>query len=142
MSKILEASCENGVVTAEGVVVPNAEILSSGIGASQGTLILDGDKAWYLPKASSNLETTLTQTISALSQIKIGLDKVASALPQLKNGALVGATAAEALGAAGAVAAANMAMAFVDADVTAISTASSGVEAAKEELQELEGELK
>lgn len=73
MSKLLEASCIAGVVTSEGVPVPSAEILSQGIGASTGFLILDGDKAYYVAKTSPDLDTTLGKVITALQQVVVAL---------------------------------------------------------------------
>lgn len=69
MSKVLDATCENGEVTAEGIAVEGVEILSEGVGASSGIIILDEDKGTYIPKTSPDLKDTLEQVIEALNQV-------------------------------------------------------------------------
>jgi hypothetical protein len=73
MSKILQASCVGGVVTASGVPVPAATVLSEGVGSSSGVLLLDEDKATYVAKTSPDLKTTLTKIISVLGQLTTAL---------------------------------------------------------------------
>ena len=70
MSKILAATCdESGKVTADGVVVPEAVVLSLGKQSSSGLLYLDGDKAWYFPSSATDIETTLGHVSAALEKI-------------------------------------------------------------------------
>lgn len=85
MAKVLNASCVGGVVSAEGVSVPNAVILSEGVGASAGVLILDGPRAYYAARTTPDLETTLENLILALDQVKSALDSAASALTTIDN---------------------------------------------------------
>lgn len=73
MTKIIEASCVQSVVSADGVTVPAAEILSEGIGTSDGILVMDGEKAYYIPKAFSNLKSTLDSLSDALGGIASAL---------------------------------------------------------------------
>jgi len=87
MSKILEATCEDGIVTALGVEVQDVEILSEGVGASSGVLILDGDKAYYVAKTSPDLKTTLEKLSDALGSISSALSAIDGA------GHLIAATA-------------------------------------------------
>ncbi len=69
MSKMLEATCVGGVVTSEGVPVPDADILSEGVASSAGILLLDEDKAKYIAKTTPDLKTTLERVASALGTI-------------------------------------------------------------------------
>lgn len=83
MSKILSATCQAGIVTADGVPVPGAVILGEGVGASSGALILDEARKVYVPKTSPDLKTTLEKVIDALGATKDGLDATASGLTAL-----------------------------------------------------------
>ncbi len=78
MSKMLEATCVGGVVTADNVPVA-ADILSEGVSQSEGILILDGDTAKYLAKTSPDLKTLIETMVTILNQtitILTGLDAV------------------------------------------------------------------
>lgn len=81
MSKSLEATCVLGVVTAEGVPVPSATVLSEGVGPSTGVLVLDDEKAFYLAKTSPDLKSTLEQVIAALTQVATSLTTLGAAIP-------------------------------------------------------------
>jgi hypothetical protein len=76
MSKMLEATCVAGIVTADGVPVPTADILSEGVGASEGILILEEDEAKYLAKISPDLKSTLEKLSSVCDTIKSGLQAI------------------------------------------------------------------
>lgn len=70
MSKILPATCDaNGKVTAEGVEVPGAVVLSLGKQASSGILLLDTEKAWYFPSSATDIQTTIDKTTKAIDKI-------------------------------------------------------------------------
>jgi hypothetical protein len=87
MTKILEASCENQVVTVDDLPVDDTPILSEGVAASEGFTFLDGNKRVYIPKTSPDLKTTLTQLVDALDNISSALSALDSA------GFLIAATA-------------------------------------------------
>lgn len=117
MGKILEATCEDGVVTADGVAVPAAEILSEGVAPSEGVLLLEGDKAKYLTSSASDLKSTIEQLIDAL-------EDVSSALASIDNRVyLVSATG----GVPGAAVAGTA--------ISSLNSAISDLEAFKEELK-------
>lgn len=78
MSKLIEADCVAGVVTADGVPVPSADILSEGVGSSDGVLFLDEDLAFYIPKGSPDLKTALTKLIALVSQLTTALTAIDS----------------------------------------------------------------
>lgn len=73
MSKTLEASCVAGVVTTGLSVVPAARVLSEGVSASDGILILDEEEKVYIAKTSGDLKTTLEKIASALGSIASAL---------------------------------------------------------------------
>lgn len=70
MSKILAATCDaTGKVTADGVIVPEAVVLSLGKQASSGLLYIDSDKAWYFPSSATDVESTLTKLSDVLGKM-------------------------------------------------------------------------
>ncbi len=91
MSKILDATCVGGVVTAELVAVPSAEILSEGVGASTGILVMEEDKATYVTSNASDLKSALDKIASALTSIASALTildtKPLGALPPVPGAA-------------------------------------------------------
>ena len=87
MSKILPATCDaNGKVTADGVEVEGAIVLSLGKQASSGLLYLDADKAWYFPSSATDIQTTIDKVSQAL-------EKIASILTSI-GGGMTGPTTA------------------------------------------------
>lgn len=80
MSKILEATCEGGVVTADGVPVPGATILSEGVGSSSGALLMEGEKKLYVGKTSPDLKTTIEKVIAALNKIGSTLTSIGAGM--------------------------------------------------------------
>ncbi len=141
MSKILEATCLAGVVTAKGVVIPGVEILSDGIGASSGILLIDEDKAYYIPESTPDLDDILEQIIDALEQAKTCFDQAVTALDQTASVftetflGMTGPTTAPPPTGATDVAAIVTASA-------AITTAATSLEAAKIELQTIKERLR
>lgn len=70
MSKILEATCDaTGTVTADGVPVVGAVVLSEGKQASEGVAVMDGDKVWYLTSSASDVKTTIGKLSDAITKI-------------------------------------------------------------------------
>lgn len=94
MSKALSATCSNGEVTCEGVVIEDAEILSEGVGESEGVLLLEEGKQTYIAKTSPDLKTTLEKVIAALNHVVTGLNAAGAALDGLSGGAGTPVTAA------------------------------------------------
>lgn len=86
MSKTLRAQCSAGIVTVEGTPVPAARVLSSGVGSSEGVLILDEDKADYIAKTVQDLDATLQDVTSALGQVVTALGQIASGLTAIGAG--------------------------------------------------------
>jgi len=70
MSKILEATCNaTGVVSAEGVQVLDAIVLSAGKQSSSGLLFIQKDGAWYLTSSATDIASTLEKTADAITKI-------------------------------------------------------------------------
>lgn len=87
MSKLLSATADaNGKVTADGVEVPGAIVLSLGKQASSGLLLLDADKAWYFPSSATDIESTI-------GQLSLIVEKVANILTSI-GGGMTGPTTA------------------------------------------------
>lgn len=76
MSKVLPATCEDSVVTCEGVPIPSARILSEGIGESEGVLVLEEDRADYIAKTSPDLKATIEKLIAALGNASAALSAI------------------------------------------------------------------
>jgi hypothetical protein len=81
MSKVLQASCVGGVVTAGDPIplpVLSADILSEGVGPSEGILVMDEDEATYVTSNASDLKTTIDKLASSLNTIGNALTSIAS----------------------------------------------------------------
>lgn len=117
---MLPATCVGGVVTAEGVPIPSAEILSEGVGQSEGVVFLDEDEARYVAKITPDLKTTLEKLSDALGSI-------ASALTAIDTKTLV-TTCGAGSGTAGPTPVAAL-------DITAINTAKAAVDTLKAGLK-------
>lgn len=72
MAKVLEASCENGIVTLEGQQIEVDLLLSEGVAPSTGVLIIDGAKTYYVARTSPDLKSsleTITEAINSIADI-------------------------------------------------------------------------
>lgn len=149
MSKLLPASCVSGTVTIDALpaqtpplpalpvpaspalVIPLATIVGQGVGASTGFVLIDGENVYYIPNISGDLKTLLERTIDTLTQVKTGLDKVASALTTLDTtGFLIAADA----GVPSPPVAAS--------DISAITAAATQIDSIKAQMNTLNGALK
>jgi hypothetical protein len=128
MSKILDASCSaTGVVSAEGVTVPAATVLSEGKQASTGLLFLEDEKARYLPSSATDIKTTLEKLVLALTSTSSALTTIASALTAIGTG-MTGPTTAPPMS--------------LPASVSAVNALASSIDSIKEQLDTLKGTLK
>lgn len=94
MSKILDATCDSsGKVTADGVQVPGAVVLSEGKQASSGLLFMEADKKTYLPSSSTDIKTTIEKTVDLLTELNSALTEIATALTAI-GGGMTGPTTA------------------------------------------------
>jgi hypothetical protein len=124
MSKVIEASCVGGVVTADSLPVAGTTILSEGVGSSEGLLVLDEDKKTYIAKISPDLKSTLDQLTTALGQLTTALSQAVLALNVLDNKPL------GALPPVPAVTANTAAITLAAAQITAAQTALTTLKAA------------
>ena len=70
MSKILSATASaDGKVTADGVEVVGAIILSEGKQASSGVAVMDGEKVWYLTSSATDIKATIEKAADAITKI-------------------------------------------------------------------------
>lgn len=79
MSRVLEATCEAGVVTVEGLVLEDAVILSEGVASSEGIVIIQGGAAYYVASRALDLKEvieSLVEIITQIATIASGLDAV------------------------------------------------------------------
>jgi hypothetical protein len=106
MSKILEASCVGEVVTVEGIPLENVEILSEGLGQSEGALLMEGQKKFYITSSASDLSSTIDQIVEGLNKTVEGLNAAGGALNGIAGGAGT-STIAAATGIAPIIAALN-----------------------------------
>lgn len=144
MSKIVAASCVAGVVTVGGLPVPGVTLLSEGVASSEGILIIDVDRTYYVTNIGNDLDTTLEKLIAALEKLSTaltktteGLGKAVDALTKLDTkGFLIAATA----GVPSPPIAVTDILGITTAS-TAITTAVTELDAIKVELQTLKGNL-
>jgi hypothetical protein len=72
LAKVLEATCEDGIVTLEGQEIEVDLLLSEGVAPSQGVLIIDGNKTYYVARTSPDLKSsleTLTEAINSIADV-------------------------------------------------------------------------
>lgn len=70
MSKILSATCDaQGKVTADGVEVVGAIVLSEGKKASSGVAVMDGETVWYLTSSATDIKDLITKMVEITNQI-------------------------------------------------------------------------
>lgn len=81
MARIFNATCNAlGIVTAEGVQVPDCVVLSEGKQASAGLMFAQGDKFYYLPSSALDIKATLTDVIAALTEISSTLTAIGAGM--------------------------------------------------------------
>lgn len=80
MAKVLDASCQAGTVTAEGVPVQGATVLSEGVGSSTGVLVIEADKKTYIGKTSPDLKSSIETLATALGDIVSALQNIGLAM--------------------------------------------------------------
>ncbi len=76
MSRILDATCEGGTVTSQGVEVVDPVILCEGEGESSGMLVMQDGVVYYVGKTSPDLKDTLRKLVDALTEIASALSAI------------------------------------------------------------------
>ncbi len=73
MSKILDASCVAGIVTVDSLPIPSANILSQGVKASTGKLLMDEEKADYFTSNATDIADLISNIGTVVDQIVLAL---------------------------------------------------------------------
>lgn len=73
MSKAISATCQGGVVKVSDLPIPEVNVMSEGVAASEGVLFIERDELYYLAKITPDLKTAIDKIASALSQIATAL---------------------------------------------------------------------
>ncbi len=68
-SKIIPATCALSIVTADGVPVVGANILSQGVGASSGILGIDEDRSVYITSNATDIAAAIQNVNSLLTNV-------------------------------------------------------------------------
>lgn len=126
MTRMISASCDDGKVTADGVEVPGAIILSGGQGSSTGILLIDGLMAIYVASNAGDLSTTLEKLSTALETIGDTLTKISTMFTSI-GASMTGPTTAP--------------PPTLAIDVAEIVSSVAEITAIKQELDELRGDL-
>lgn len=127
MSKVLNASCKEGILTVDGVPVQGAIILSEGVGESEGIACIDERKIFYIAKTTPDLARTLDNLSEALAAATDGLKEIATALTGIGN-SMTGSSTAK--------------PPQLDTWVSNIGDFADAIDSAKEDLDELKGVLR
>ncbi len=69
MSKVISATCAAGVVTADGLPVTGAVILSEGVAPSAGVLLMQGESHYFVAKTSPDLKTVIGHLNTILTNL-------------------------------------------------------------------------
>jgi hypothetical protein len=80
------ASCEGSQVKVQGVTVEDVQILSKGLGESQGLLFVSGESTYYFGSSFQDVSDTI-------DKVKEAIDKIATILSSIGSG-MTGATTA------------------------------------------------
>lgn len=137
MSKVHEATCEGGIVTAYDLPIPGVTVLSEGVGPSTGVLIMDEKGLFYIPKGSPDLNATLEKLIAALSSTKDALDKAVAALNAIDGAGYIIAVS----GGSGSPAVGTPSPPVAATDISGVEAAAAEIETIKGELEALKGQL-
>ena len=77
MTKVLRATCDaNSKVTAEGVEVPAARILTQGKQASVGILIIDEGRCDYVATNTTDIVTTIEKAMAVIEDLNACLNQL------------------------------------------------------------------
>ncbi len=80
MSKILEATCLNNIVTCEDSIVIGAEILSEGVGQSEGLLLMEEEKTHYITSNATDIKETIDKLNDLITKIVTVFSSIAGGM--------------------------------------------------------------
>ena len=85
--KMLEATCDaQGKVTALGVVVDVAAVISEGKQASSGVLVLDGATAIYIASSATDIKTTIEKIVAVIDDLTASLNQIVTVITAVGAG--------------------------------------------------------
>lgn len=137
MSRVLQATCIAGVVSVNGIPVPGVTLLSEGISQSQGILVVDEDRIFYLTNLGNDLETTLEKLIDTITKLNNGLTKTTEGLGK----AVAALTKLDTKGFLIAATAGVPSPPIAATDILGITTASTAITQAVTELNVIKAEI-
>jgi len=124
--RLFEATAEAGVVKVGDVTIGEALILSGGVGDSEGILLIQEGKAYYIASSANDLSVTLENAIQAFNKVKDSLTKIGTILTSIGAG-MTGPTTAPPPTLA-------VDVAVISTNVAALTTAISQLSTLKDEL--------
>jgi len=80
MSVILDATCTGKIVNTVGMPVPTAEILSEGNGPSEGVLLMQGGKQYYVTSNATDLKEVITKLNDLIPKLVTAFTSIASGM--------------------------------------------------------------
>lgn len=87
MSRVIEATCDaNGKVTADGVIVDGAIVLSEGKQASSGLLFMQGEKVVYIPSSATDIKTVIEKLVLVIDDLNASLNQLVTTLTAVGAG--------------------------------------------------------
>lgn len=128
MPKILDAVCVEGEVKIGAVVLENVIFVSQGEGDSEGIVLIDEEKIYYIPVANTDLKTTLEKVVDALTAAATALTQAATGMGAIDVKPTGGTGSASTPAAASNISAINT-------QVTNINTAKNALNTLKDDLE-------
>lgn len=85
--RMIEATCDaEGKVTALGVVVDVAAVISEGKQASSGILFLDGELAFYVASSATDVKTTIEKIVAVIDDLTASLNQIVTVITSVGAG--------------------------------------------------------
>lgn len=85
--RMIEATCDaTGKVTALGVVVDVAAVISEGKQASSGILFLDGELAFYVASSATDIKTTIEKIVAVIDDLTASLNQIVTVITSVGAG--------------------------------------------------------
>jgi len=76
MSEVIEASCIAGVVAIEGTYPVAANIISEGVGQSDGLAFIREGQVYYLTSNATDLKTAIEKLVGIVTQLTTALTAI------------------------------------------------------------------
>lgn len=76
MSEFIEASCQAGIVAIEGLYPVAADVLSEGVGPSDGLAFIKDGQVYYITSNATDLKTTIEKLVSIVTELSTALSLI------------------------------------------------------------------